>query len=114
MANKHESGKILVENRFNLNIFEDCLHAYSDKTGRIRQFPLNRIVLLYAITTYLQNVDKVTEADFRRRIRIVNNLIRNSEDEVSDRTDRNRMPAILAEADAIIMNGAIRSRITLM
>lgn len=77
------------------------------KTGRIRQFPLNRIVLLYAITTYLQNVDKVTEADFRRRIRIVNNLIRNSEDEVSDRTDRNRMPAILAEADAIIMNGAI-------
>lgn len=107
MANKHESGKILVENRFNLNIFEGCLHAYSDKTGRIRQFPLNRIVLLYAITTYLQNVDKVTEADFRRRIRIVNNLIRNSEDEVSDRTDRNRMPAILAEADAIIMNGAI-------
>lgn len=107
MANKHESGKILVENRFNLNIFEDCLHAYSDKTGRIRQFPLNRIVLLYAITTYLQNVDKVTEADFRRKIRIVNNLIRNSEDEVSDRTDRNRMPAILAEADAIIMNGAI-------
>lgn len=107
MANKHESGKILVENRFNLNIFEDCLHAYSDKTGCIRQFPLNRIVLLYPITTYLQNVDKVTEADFRRRIRIVNNLIRNSEDEVSDRTDRNRMPAILVEADAIIMNGAI-------
>ena len=92
---------------FILNIFEDCLHAYSDKTGRIRQFPLNRIVLLYAITTYLQNVDKVTEDDFRRRIRIVNNLIRNSEDEVSDRTDRNRMPAILAEADAIILTGGI-------
>lgn len=107
MANKHENGKILVESRFNLNIFEDCLHAYSDKTGRIRQFPLNRIVLLYAITTYLQNTDKVTEVDFRRRIRIVNNLIQNSEDEVSDRTDRNRMPAILAEADAIILTGAI-------
>ena len=107
MSNKHEQGKILVESRFSLNIFEDCLHAYSDKTGRIRQFPLNRIVLLYAITTYLQNVDKVTEDDFRRRIRIVNNLIRNSEDEVSDRTDRNRMPAILAEADAIILTGGI-------
>ena len=107
MANKHESGKILVENRFNLNIFEDCLHACSDRTGRIRQFPLNRIVLLYAITTYLQNVDKVTEDDFRRRIRIVNNLIRNSEDEISDRTDRNRMPAILAEAHAIILTGGI-------
>ena len=107
MANKHDSGKILVETRFNLNIFEDCLHAYSDKTKRTRQFPLNRIVLLYAITTYLQNVDRVTEEDFRRRIRIVNNLIQNSEDEISDRTDRNRMPAILAEADAIILTGTI-------
>lgn len=107
MSNKHEKGKILVESRFNLNIFEDCLHAYSDKSGRIRQFPLNRIVLLYAITTYLQNTDRVTETDFVRRIRIVNNLILNSEDEVSDRTDRNRMPAILAEADAIILTGLI-------
>lgn len=107
MSNKHEKGKILVESRFNLNIFEDCLHAYSDKSGRIRQFPLNRIVLLYAITAYLKNTDRVTEADFVRRIRIVNNLIRNSEDEVSDRTDRNRMPAILAEVDAIILTGLI-------
>ena len=107
MANNHENEKILVESRFNLNIFEDCLHTYSDKTGRIRQFPLNRIVLLYAITTYLQNMDKVTKSEFTRRIRIVNNLIQNSEDEVSDRTDRNRMPAILAEVDAIILTGAI-------
>ena len=107
MSNTHECGKILVEPRFNLNIFEDCLHAYSDKTNRIRQFPLNRIVLLYAITTYLQNIDKINENDFRRRIRIVNNLIQNSEDEISDRTDRNRMPAILAETDAIILNGTI-------
>ncbi len=107
MSYKHESGKILVETRFNLNIFEDCLHAYSDRTGRVRQFPLNRIVLLYAITIYLQNKDKVTEAEFRRRIRIINNLIQNSEDEISDRSDRNRMPAILAEADAIILTGKI-------
>ena len=112
MANKHENDKILVESRYNLNIFEDCLHAYSDKTGRIRQFPLNRIVLLYAITTYLRNRDKVTEEDFRRRIRIVNNLIKNSEDEVSDRTDRNRMPAILAETDAVILTGNIDDSIT--
>lgn len=107
MSNKHEKGKILVESRYNLNIFEDCLHSYSDKTGRIRQFPLNRIVLLYAITTYLRNMDKVTEANFRRRIRIVNNLIQNSEDELADRTERNRIPAILAETDAIILTGNI-------
>lgn len=107
MAHKHETGKILVDTRLNLNIFEDCLHTYSDKTGRTRQFPLNRIVLLYAITLYLQNINKVTEEDFRRRIRIVNNLIQNSANEVSDRADRNRIPAILAETDAIMLTGAI-------
>ncbi len=100
-------GKILVDSRFSVNIFEDCLQTYSDKTGRIRQFPLNRIALLYAITIYLQNVSNVSEADFKRRIRIINNLIQNSEDEVSDRTDRNRMKAILAEMDAIILTGSI-------
>ena len=96
-----------IDSGYNLNIFEDCLHAYSDKTGRIRQLPLNRIVLLYGITTYLRNLDKVSELDFRRRIRIINNLIQNSEDEISDRTDQNRMPAILAETDAIILTGTI-------
>lgn len=107
MSAKHETGKILIENRYDLNIFEDCLHSYSDKTGRIRQFPLNRIVLLYAIICYLQNIDRITEKEFARRLRIVNNLIQNSEDEVSDRIDRNRMPAILEEVDAIIVTGNI-------
>ena len=38
---------------------------------------------------------------------IINNLIQNSEDEVSDRTDRNRIPAILSEVDAIVFTGEI-------
>ena len=37
MSDKHEHGKILAENR--LNIFEDCLHTYSDKG----QFTLKKI-----------------------------------------------------------------------
>lgn len=107
MSTVHTPGSILVENRYKIDIFEDCLHSYSDKTGRIRQFPLNRIVLLYAITIYLQNTDSITGEQFARRIRIINNLIQNSEDEVSDRTDRNRIPAILSEVDAIVLSGEI-------
>lgn len=107
MSGTHAAGSILVENRYKIDIFEDCLHSYSDKTGRIRQFPLNRIVLLYAITIYLQNSDNISAEQFARRIRIVNNLIQNSEDEVSDRSDRNRIPAILSEVDAIILTGEI-------
>lgn len=107
MSFKHENGKIIVDSRYKIDIFEDCIHSYSDKSGRIRQFPLNRIVLLYAITVYLQYQNDVDYADFVRRIRIVNNLIQNSEDEVSDRLDRNRIPAIIQAADAIILTGAI-------
>lgn len=107
MSFKHENAKIIVDSRYKVDIFEDCIHSYSDKSGRIRQFPLNRIVLLYAITAYLQHQNDVEYADFVRRIRIVNNLIQNSEDEVSDRLDRNRIPAIIQAVDAIILTGAI-------
>lgn len=107
MSYTHARGKIVVDSRYKIDVFEDCLHFYSDKSGRIRQFPLNRIVLLYAITIYLQHQSEVTYSDFVRRIRIVNNLIQNSEDEVSDRQDRNRIPAILQAVDAIILTGVI-------
>lgn len=111
MSSVHEPDKILVDSRYKIDIFEDCLHSYSDKTGRIRQFPLSRIVLLYAIIVYLQNTSKVKAEEFSRRIRIINNLIQNSEDEVSDRTDRNRIPAILEEIDSIILTGSINKSI---
>ena len=62
---------------------------------------------MFAIICYLRNRDTVSEKEFVRRIRIVNNLLQNSEDEVSDRIDRNRIPAILAETEAIILRGVI-------
>ena len=105
MSHTHEEGKILVEPSDKVDIFEDCLHSYADRSGRTRLFPLNRIVLLYAVICYLQNTEKVTENQFRRRIRIINNLILNSADEISDRSDRNRIPAILKQVDAIILTG---------
>jgi len=112
MSDQYETGKILVDTRrYQIDILGDCLHAYSDKTGRIRQFPLNRIVLLYAITVYLRslrgNQNQITTDAFARRIRIVNNLIQNSPDEISDRADRNRIPAILKQVDVIILTGEV-------
>ena len=107
MSYTHEDGKIIVDKANKIDIFEDCLHAYADKSGRQRRFPLNRIVLLYAVTSYLRNRDIVTGADYIRRLRSINNLIQNSEDEVSDRIDRNRLPAILRQVDAVMLNGDI-------
>ena len=107
MSYTHEDGKIVVDTRNKIDIFEDCLHSYADKSGRLRQFPLNRIVLLYAITCFLRNKDKITDSEFICRLRSINNLIQNSEDEVSDRIDRNRLPAILQQTDAIMLKGEI-------
>ena len=107
MSHTHEAEKIVVDSRYKIDIFEDCVNSYSDKSGRIRQFPLNRIVLLYAITVYLRHQEDISKDNFNRRIRIVNNLIQNSEDEVSDRLDKNRIPAILQQVDAIILTGLI-------
>ena len=107
MSKVHEEKKIRVDNRYRIDIFKDCLHFNSDRAGKNRQFPLNRFVLLFAIICYLRNRDTVSEKEFVRRIRIVNNLLQNSEDEVSDRIDRNRIPAILAETEAIILRGEI-------
>lgn len=111
MAHEHAVDKIIVDTRYKIDIFEDCLHAYADKTGRLRQFPLNRIVLLYAITCFLRNRDKISDEDFVKRIRCVNNLIQNSEDEISDRIDRNRIPAILKQTDAVMLDGAVSEEI---
>lgn len=109
MSYEYEHGKIRVERRYQIDIFEDCLKNYADIVGgRNRKFPLNRIVLLYSIITYMLNRNSITEEDFCRRLRIINNLIRNSEDEISDSVNRvggNRMPAILRQVDSIIKDG---------
>ncbi len=107
MTHVHEDGKIVIDSANKIDIFEDCLHAYADMSGRQRRFPLNRIVLLYAVTSYLRHRKEITEKDFIRRLRCINNLIQNSEDEVSDRIDRNRIPAILQQVDSVMIKGNI-------
>lgn len=109
ISHKHETGKIKIDTRYQIDIFKDCLCNYADTVGgRNRRFPLNRFVLLYAIVDYLLNRDTVSQQDFARRLRVINNLVQNSEFEISDSENRssgNRMPAILRQVDSIIING---------
>ena len=112
VSKEHEFGKVCLNT---VDIFEDCLRNYGDVLGNgNRKFPLNSIVLLFAVVTYLQNKDIVTEEEFARRLRIVNNIVQNSEDEISDsenRTSGNRMPAILKQVEKIIVLGTIDTSI---
>ncbi|MCH4153833.1 MAG: hypothetical protein LKF32_04185 [Mageeibacillus sp.] len=102
---EHEKNKVMVDS---INIFEDCVHNYADQNGRNRQFPLGRVILLYALCIYLQHRESVDNGQLLRRIRIVNNLIKNSNDEISDRSDRNRMQALLQATEDIIISGTFK------
>lgn len=100
----HQPGKITVENRYEIDVFNDCLKNYG------RKFPLNRSVLLYAFITYLIHGEDVTKDEFRLRLRHIYNLIQNSPDEISDseiRQGGNRMPAIIKQVEHIVLTGEI-------
>ena len=107
LSAEHEPGKVRVDKRYRdrIDVFEDCLHRYSDGSGRSRSFPLTRFVMLFAISVFLQHKEMISGADFGQRLRIINNLVQNSEDEVADRSERNRMPAIIKETEYIMLNG---------
>lgn len=115
ISHSHEIGKIKIETRYEIDIFHDCLQNYADVSGNgNRNFPLNRIIILFAIVAYLRHKHIVSPEQFSRRLRIINNLVLNSEDEISDSPSRqsgNRMPAILRQVEAIIMTGNIDSNI---
>lgn len=107
----HQPGKITVETRYEIDVFNDCLRNYGELISeRNRKFPLNRTVLLYAFITYLIHKEDITEDEFRLRLRHIYNLIQNSPDEISDseaRVGGNRMPAIIKHVEHIILTGEI-------
>lgn len=100
--NEYQPGKVTIY-QDDLNIFKECLDLYGEYSGRNRRFPLNKMLLLYAIITYLQNRNSISEAQFCRRIRIIRNLIWNSTDEIRD----DRMKTLLSESETIILSGKI-------
>lgn len=108
IENQSQPGKIILYAE-NPNLFEDCVRF----TGE--NYPLNKTILLYAFSFYLCNTEKISDKDFRRRIRIVNNLVNNSvSSEISDSAGRqggNRLPAMIVQVESILLNEKILQRI---
>ncbi len=105
-VNHHEAGKIITYDA--PDFFGDCVKSAG------KNFSLGKVVMLYAFLVYLLHREEISDADFRRRIRIVNNLVTNSGDaELSNSTARNngnRIPAMLEQVDNIIVAGKILKR----
>jgi hypothetical protein len=100
--NEYQVDKVMIYQE-DVNIFKECLNNYGEYSGRNRKFPLSKMLLLYAIVTYLQHKATISDVQFRKRIRIIRNLIWNSTDEIRD----DRMKTLLVETEAIILSGVI-------
>ncbi|HPY03525.1 MAG TPA: DUF262 domain-containing protein [Spirochaetota bacterium] len=111
ISKQHESGKVKIDSRYDIDIFGKCLNSYCEVLGnKKRQMPLARLLFLYAVTVYLIHKEKISEELFVQRLRIVNNLIQNSPEEMSDNPNRdggNRIPTNMKMIDSIIINGVI-------
>lgn len=84
------------------NLFLDCCAHYGIIIGKRPQFPLGRFIMLYCFVLKLEHPE-LSDADFRRRLRIVNNLVNNSVNTL--RSDF--MKELLAQVEKIILMGIV-------
>lgn len=104
---QYEEGKILLEERDVTdtipNLFSECCKCYGRKIGLRPMFPLGRTILLYSCIVYLQYQKEISECDFKRRFRIINNLVRNS----SNTLRSEYMNVLLSQVEEIIRYGKL-------
>ncbi len=103
----HQPNKILVERRDDYDnipdLFHECCRNYGRKNGLRPMFPLGRSILLYSFLLYLEHKNTITDTDFRRRLRIVNNLVKNSQNTLRSEY----MQDLLLQVDKIILSGYV-------
>lgn len=93
----YDSNKVVLFGASDTNLFEQCCHSFDSQRDRNRPFTLQQSLLLYAVLVHL----RTRTEDFPRRLRILANLIAASEDEIR----RSSMPALLADAEQIVISG---------
>lgn len=100
---QHIDGKSHVDDP--IDIFEQCCRYYGEykSGGRVRVFSIGRMLLLYCFILYWQNKTKISEEQFAKRLRIINNLIKSSEFELRE----DRMTALLKQIEEVILEDKI-------
>lgn len=101
LSTEHESGKVISDKV--IDLFQDCCRNSGLKENNRRRFPYSRFLLLYAFVLFLLHRDILSDEDFRRRLRILNNLIINS----SDFLRADYISGLLKETDEIILQGKV-------
>ena len=105
----HERGKVTTyktvnEYHSNQNFFHACIKLYQVNN----HFSYSDFLFLFGIITYLMNKEKIAEMDFIERLRILRNLIWNS-NSGEIRGDADYMIDLLTEVSEIMLNGIIKN-----
>lgn len=96
--------KTVAEYRDNQDFFSACIKLYQVNNN----FSYSDFLFLYGIIKYLLNQDKIEESAFVERLRILRNLIWNS-NSGEIRGDSDYMNDQLKEVDELIINGVIKT-----
>lgn len=109
---EHEEGKS-IPFASDIDQFKVGLRSYPNlRNPNVLQW----LTTFFAFLTYIQNRDRISEEDFRRRLRIILNLQVNSGNEVVDTPKGdagNRMPAILLQVKKILLEGIVEKNIVI-
>lgn len=85
-SNKKSENKDVINDM--INLLDECLYHYQIKNKE--EFTLENLILLYACIIYLsynrksEQEKKIDKKEFYCRFRIVNNLVRNSDNEINE------------------------------
>ncbi|MBL0143818.1 MAG: DUF262 domain-containing protein [Betaproteobacteria bacterium] len=85
--------------RLEINLFSACCRSYGEMRGKSRVFSLAHTLLLYAVI--LHRLHETPE--FARRLRVLRNLVEASSNELR----LERMPALVADVERIVVGGAL-------
>lgn len=98
----HVDGKSHIDE--SIDVFEHCCNSYGEhKNTRVRSFSIGRMLLLYCFILYWKNKETISETQFAKRLRIINNMIKASEFELRE----DRMNTLLLQTEEVIIEGNV-------
>jgi hypothetical protein len=97
-----EKDKVLLYSD-TTDLFLLCCNFYGEVVNGRRQFSFNNTLLLFGILQYLINKEQISNEQFIERIRIIRNLVNNSQDEIRE----TRLQALINDTWSVMVNGEV-------
>lgn len=99
---EYEKGKVKVYD-WDTDLFKDCCKKYRGIGKNDNNFAINKMIMLYAFIIKNTEGKDIHDDDFRRRLRILRNLVWNSDDQLRSE----HIDTLLEKTKQLILSGNI-------